>query len=137
MRKAVGLVIVSSISLMSMVTLPLEGQGCSGILSLPSQQCGQFWIQPKGWPPFVPLTVYIVNNSNGVFTPAQKAAIQAAEHLPARTMAGVPLSTTQSPLPGGISTYTAIGAGQYTPAWNYGGLSAMSCATMALKVIGP
>lgn len=38
---------------------------------------------------------------------------------------------------GGISTYTAMSAGQYTPAWNWGGFSAMSCASMALKVIGP
>lgn len=38
---------------------------------------------------------------------------------------------------GGISTYTATSAGQYTPAWNYGHLGPMSCASMALKVIGP
>ncbi len=38
---------------------------------------------------------------------------------------------------GGISTYTAMSSGQYTPAWNWGDYSAMSCASMALKVIGP
>jgi hypothetical protein len=39
---------------------------------------------------------------------------------------------------GGISTYTAVSTGNYTPAWNYsGGLSPMVCPDMALKVIGP
>jgi len=38
---------------------------------------------------------------------------------------------------GGISTYTATSAGQYTPAWNYSHGIPMDCASMALKVIGP
>jgi len=38
---------------------------------------------------------------------------------------------------GGMSNDTASSIGQYSPAWNYGHTSAMSCAAMSLKVIGP